>query len=114
MFGHDEGLDSLHKVRKTREMIRIGRAVGRERQSDAMHRDRVRAPERIQHREARTALDHVVLGMDLVPHAGRRTGQRLREILGLEAQSGGRFHDGGSGVSVRTGSRRATPCPSAS
>ena len=53
------------------------------------------APERIQHRQARTAFDHVVLGVDLEPQPGRRTGQHLVEILGLEAQSGGWPHEGG-------------------
>ncbi len=71
------------------------------------------APERIEHRQARTARDHVVLGVNLEPQPGRRTGQRLVEVLGLEVQSGVRCHGDRLCGSVRP-SVPGSPCHSAS
>ena len=45
-----------------------------------------------QHRQPRAAIDHVVFGMNLEPQPRRRGGERLAEMLGLEADAGGGSH----------------------
>ena len=59
-----------------------------------MQRQGAFGAERLQHCEARASRDHVILGVNLEPQAGRRTGHRLFEMNGLEAYAGGRTHGG--------------------
>ena len=67
----------------------IGRRVGRERQRDAVQRERMARADRLQPRQARPAGDHVVLGMHLEPQSVRRAGERCVVVLRLQAQPGG-------------------------
>ena len=65
-----------------------------ERQAHSVQRKRPHLAQRGKHGDARAAGDHVVLGVNLEPQAGRRRGERLVEMLGLESHTGGRLgHD---------------------
>ena len=66
----------------------VRRPAAGERERDTVQRQRVFAPDGFQPRQARPALDHVVLGMDLEPQAGPAAGQSLAEVLGLEPEAG--------------------------
>ena len=57
-----------------------------------MQRQRSLGAQGLEHREARPAGDHVIFGVDLEPQSRRRRGDRLFEMLRLEANSGGGKH----------------------
>src|SRR5689334_24913108 len=73
-------------------MIGIGLGGASKRHADAMERDFATATELLEHRQARAAGDHVILGVNLKPKSRRRRGEGLVIMLGLEPNSGGGSH----------------------
>ena len=63
-----------------------------QRHADTMQRKRASAPERLEHGEARAAINHVVFGVNLEPKSRRRRSEGLVEMLGLEANASGGKH----------------------
>ena len=92
MLRNERRFEAVDKPLQRREMVRVGLACASERQSDAVKRKLALAAQGLEHREARAALDHVILGMDLEPKSHRRRSQRLAEMLRLEAKAGGGSH----------------------
>ena len=87
MFGHRERFITVRQCSQTRQVAEVGRLIGSERQAHPVERQRLVPPDGLQPGQPGAALDHVVLGMDLEPQTGRRTGEGLFVVLGLQAQA---------------------------
>ena len=88
MLGDQRRLDPPHQRGQAGQRLRIRRLGAGERQRDAVQRQRMDAADRFQPGQPRPAGDQVVLGMDLEPQARRPAGERLLEVVGLEAEPG--------------------------
>ena len=110
MFGDQERPDPGFEPGQRRKVRGIGQFGTAQRQPDPVERDRIARGQLAQHRQARAARDHVVLGMNLEPQPRHRFGSdeshRGSEVLGFETESGGR---GGSHRSQALGVSEPTP-----
>ena len=98
MLGHEVGLEPVGQPLERRQMVAVGLGCARQGHSDAVERQGAVTPEPFEHGKARTAIHHVIFGMDFEPEVRRRRGERLVEMFGLETDTGG----GGHGI---------RPCP---
>ena len=80
MLGDEERLETVAERLQAGELDAVGLLGTGERQADAVDRQRMSLAQRLEHGQARAAVDHVVLGMDLEPQPFRRTGHRLLEM----------------------------------
>lgn len=87
MLGYPHGLEAANKFREPGKMGGVGLRIRGERERDAMQRNRMPLAYRRQPREARPAIDHVVLGMNLEPEAVGRSSERGVVVRRLEAQA---------------------------
>ncbi len=90
VLGDEKRIKPLDRAARALEVGEIGPLMPAERKADAVQRQRLRMAQRFKHGEARAAVYHVVLGMDLEPQAVRRRGQSFFKVLGLESHAGGR------------------------
>lgn len=110
MLGHQKRLEPVSERLEPRQMHRVRRLVSAERQPDTMKGQRLFSADGLQPFQARAAIDHIVLGMDLEPQTGRRRRQSLVVMAGLEAQShsGDRRRGGRSMVHQSSSDQRET------
>ena len=88
MLRHERRLDAFDQRREPLQMRLVRRRIGRQRQRDAVQRDRMRRADALEPGQPRSAVDHVVLGMHLEPQARARRRLRRLEMLRLQAQPG--------------------------
>ena len=99
VLGNESRLEAVDEPLEGLKMVGIGFGGPGKGHADAGKRDFAPAAQLFEHRQARTACDHVVLGVNLEPKFRRRRGQSLTVMLGLKAYAGGGNH----GVTGRSG-----------
>jgi hypothetical protein len=116
VLGHERWLDAANQLGQPRQRARIDRLGAGQRERDAVQRQRMLAPDRVEPGEARSAGDEIVLGVNLEPEAGGAAGEGVAEMLGLEAEAGRQINHAGATPKPRLkpSSASTSPCPSAS
>ena len=101
MLRHECGLDAFDQRREPLQMFVVRRCVGRQRQRDAVQRDRVRRADALEPGQPRATVDHIVFGVHLEPQSGGRASVRDLEMLRLQAQPGAQ-HGGSRGLRIKS------------
>ena len=92
MVGDGGRADQVGEGPQPAEVILRRRFHRRQREADAVERDREALRQRDERSQARSAIDHVVFGVDLEPQARVTRCQRFIEMLELETQACGHDH----------------------
>ena len=82
---NESWLKAIDEALESGKMVWIGFGSSGQGHPDAMKRELALSADFLEHCQARTAGNHVILGVNLEPKSRRRRGEGLVKMLGLEA-----------------------------
>src|SRR5262245_39504252 len=87
MLRYERRLEAVDQPREPRHLLFVGRFRPRERQTDAMERQRMTRANAIEPLQPRSAVDHVILRMYFEPETVGDAPLGVGEVLGFESDT---------------------------